>query len=48
VEDTERGEWTNRQLFYTGVFGISLFLSFWFVPAAVFALEVSEHIYSPK
>jgi hypothetical protein len=38
VEDTERGEWTNRQLLYAGVFGISLFLSFWFVPAAIFAL----------
>jgi hypothetical protein len=37
VEDTERGEWTNRQLLYAGVFAISLFLSFWFVPAAIFA-----------
>jgi hypothetical protein len=37
LEDTERGEWTNRQLLYAGVFGISLFLSFWFVPAAFFA-----------
>jgi cytochrome c biogenesis protein CcdA len=37
LEDTERGEWTNRQLLYAGIFGISLFLSFWFVPAAYFA-----------
>jgi hypothetical protein len=37
LEDTERGEWTSRQLIYAGVFGISLFLSFWFVPAAFFA-----------
>jgi hypothetical protein len=37
AEDTERGEGTNRQLLYAGVFGLSLFLSFWFVPAAIFA-----------
>jgi hypothetical protein len=37
LEDTERGEWTNRQLIYAGVFGISLFLCFWYVPAAFFA-----------
>jgi hypothetical protein len=42
VEDSERGEWTNRQLFYAGVFGISLFLSFWFVPSAILAHEVCE------
>jgi hypothetical protein len=37
LEDTERGEWTNRRLFYVGFFGVSLFVSFWFVPAAFFA-----------
>src|SRR5918998_1499371 len=26
IADTERGEWTNRQLFYTLVFTISFFL----------------------
>jgi hypothetical protein len=35
VADTERGEWTGRQLFYAGVFAITFFLSF-FIPAAFF------------
>ena len=34
--DTERGEWTGRQLFYALVFTISFFLAFFFIPAAFF------------
>jgi hypothetical protein len=34
--DTERGEWTERALFYAIVFAITLFLSFFFVPVAFF------------
>ena len=34
--DTERGEWTNRQLFYMLVFVISFFLASYFVAVAVF------------
>ncbi len=36
IADTERGEWTNRQLFYTLVFTISFFLGDYFVAVAVF------------
>jgi hypothetical protein len=34
--DTERGEWTGRQLFYALVFVISFFLAFFYIPAAIF------------
>ena len=34
--DTERGEWTGRQLFYALVFVISFFLAFFYIPAAFF------------
>jgi hypothetical protein len=36
MADTERGEWTNRQLFYAVVFTISFFLCLFFVPMAIF------------
>ena len=36
IADTERGEWTNRQLFYTLVFTISFFLGGYFIAVAVF------------
>jgi hypothetical protein len=36
IADTERGEWTNRQLFYTLVFAIGFFLGSYFIAAAVF------------
>ena len=36
IADTERGEWTNRQLFYTLVFAISFFLGGYFIAVAVF------------
>jgi hypothetical protein len=36
LSDTERGEWTNRQLFYTLVFTISFFLGGYFIAVAVF------------
>lgn len=36
MEDTERGEWTGRQLFYAGVFGITFFMAFYFIPVAFF------------
>ena len=36
IAGTERGEWTNRQLFYTLVFTISFFLGGYFVAVAVF------------
>ena len=36
ISDTDRGEWTDRQLFYTLVFMISLFLVGYFVAVAVF------------
>jgi hypothetical protein len=36
VDDTERGEWTNRQLFYTLVFTIGFFLGSYFIAVAVF------------
>ncbi len=34
--DTERGEWTNRQLFFALVFAISFFLCSYFIAVAVF------------
>jgi hypothetical protein len=36
LADTERGEWTNRQLFYALVFTISFFMSAFFIAVAVF------------
>ena len=36
VADTERGEWTNRQLFYAVVFTISFFMAVFFVGVALF------------
>jgi hypothetical protein len=36
LSDTERGEWTGRQLFYAIVFTITFFLAFWFIPVALF------------
>ncbi len=36
IADTERGEWTNRQLFYALVFTISFFLGGYFIAVAVF------------
>jgi hypothetical protein len=36
IADTERGEWTNRQLFYALVFAISFFLAGLFIAVAVF------------
>jgi hypothetical protein len=36
IADTERGEWTNRQLFYALVFAISFFLGGYFIAVAVF------------
>lgn len=34
VEETERGEWTGKELLYAIVFCIALFISFWYLPAA--------------
>jgi hypothetical protein len=36
LADTERGEWTNRQLFYAVVFTISFFMAVFFVGVALF------------
>jgi hypothetical protein len=36
IADTERGEWTNRQLFFALVFTISFFLGGYFIAGAVF------------
>lgn len=36
AEEAEYGEWTGRMSFYAVVFGITLFLSFFFVPVAFF------------
>lgn len=36
IADTERGEWTNRQLFFAIVFTISFFLACFFIAVAVF------------
>ena len=35
-EGSEYGEWTGRASFYATVFGITLFLAFFFVPLAYF------------
>jgi hypothetical protein len=35
-EVSEYGEWTGRMTFYAIVFGITLFLSFFFLPAVFF------------
>ena len=36
AEEAEYGEWTARMCFYALVFGITLFMSFFFVPVAFF------------
>jgi hypothetical protein len=36
LDDTERGEWTGRQLFYALVFTISFFVAFLYVLTVVF------------
>ncbi len=36
AEEAEYGEWTGRMSFYATVFGITLFMSFFFVPVAFF------------
>ncbi len=36
AEEAEYGEWTARMSFYAVVFGITLFMSFFFVPVAFF------------
>ena len=36
IADTERGEWTSRQLFFALVFAISFFLAGLFIAIAVF------------
>ena len=36
IDDTERGEWTSRQLLYALVFNIGFFLGGYFIAAAVF------------
>jgi hypothetical protein len=41
LADTERGEWTGRQLFYGFVFTITFFLSCYFIPIAFVALFAS-------
>ncbi len=35
--DAERGEWTNKMLFYTLVFCISFFVAFLYLPGLYFA-----------
>ena len=35
--DTERGEWTNKMLFYALVFTITLFVAFLYLPTLFFA-----------
>jgi hypothetical protein len=37
LADTERGEWTNKMLFYALVFTITLFLTFLYLPTLFFA-----------
>ena len=34
--ETEYGEWTGKAAFYATIFGIALFMSFYFVPVAIF------------
>jgi hypothetical protein len=36
AEETEYGEWTGKAALYSTIFGITLFLSFFFVPVAFF------------
>src|SRR3712207_341639 len=36
AEEAEYGEWTGRMAFYATVFGITLFMSFYFVPMVFF------------
>ena len=36
LSDTERGEWTGRQLFYALVFAIGFFVAFIYILAVVF------------
>jgi hypothetical protein len=36
MADTERGEWTGRQLFYGLVFTITFFIAFIFIPTVIF------------
>jgi hypothetical protein len=36
AEEAEYGEWTARMAFYATVFGITLFMSFFFVPMVFF------------
>ena len=37
TEDAERGEWTNKMLFYGLVFSLTLFVGFYYLPALYFA-----------
>jgi hypothetical protein len=37
AEEAEYGEWTGRMMFYASVFGITLFMSFYFVPMVFFS-----------
>ena len=37
AEEAEYGEWTGRMAFYAMVFGITLVMSFFFVPLAFFS-----------
>jgi hypothetical protein len=37
TEDAERGEWTNKMLFYGLVFALTLFVGFYYLPALYFA-----------
>ncbi len=37
AEEAEYGEWTGRMVFYATVFGITLFMSFYFVPMVFFS-----------
>jgi magnesium-transporting ATPase (P-type) len=34
--DTERGEWTTRQLFYAVIFTLSFFMACFYIPSALF------------
>ena len=36
AEETEYGEWTGKAVLYSTIFGITLFLAFFFVPVAFF------------
>jgi nitric oxide reductase large subunit len=36
AEESEYGEWTGKAALYATIFGIALFLSFYFVPVAFF------------